>query len=77
MPRFRTYLPRIHSDSVTAQADEVLNPQEQALYALLAAHPEQQRKFCNLHQTLMAVARGKARDIAIRDYEGHVDPRET
>lgn len=74
MPRFRTFLPRIHSDNITAQSDSGLNVQEAALYELVASHPGQQRKFFNLHQTLCKVARAKAHDIAERDYEGHVDP---
>lgn len=51
-----------------------LLPEEQALFALMANHPEQQRTTCVLHPILCKVARAKAHDIAARDYEGHVDP---
>ncbi len=73
MPRFRMYLPRIHSSNVTAQGDEQL-PQEAALFALITMHADQQRKLCNLHQTLCKVARARAQDMATRGYLAHVDP---
>lgn len=52
----------------------MLNDQEKAVLASLALHPDQRRAKVECHPILAQVARERAKDMAERDYFGHVNP---
>ena len=58
----------------SAVAGPSVNPQEQALFDLMAGHSNQQRPFLRLDPTLCNVARARAADMAARNYFDHTDP---
>lgn len=63
----KTYLPQVFGDLIP---DAI----EKELMRLLETHPEQRRVGMKVHPILARVARAKALDMAVRGYEGHVDP---
>ncbi|NJN84312.1 MAG: hypothetical protein HC802_19890 [Caldilineaceae bacterium] len=51
-----------------------LNDEEKALETLFLSDPNQKRQTVRCDLTLSAVARGRAQDMAERDYFGHINP---
>lgn len=73
----RIFLPSIYGGiriPAEPQPGFVLGDFEQRIIELMQAHPEQKRATIIVHPVLLNVARFKAADVAIRDYQSHTDP---
>lgn len=73
----KTFLPFVagDADDVSAQSESCgMDDLEAAILRLMQAHPDQGRTVMECHPILVAVARSKALDLAIRGYEAHTDP---
>ena len=62
------------SATVATAATHTLSAEEEKLFKIVKAHPEQERKTMKLDPILCQVARSRAADLARREYFAHVNP---
>lgn len=76
----RIFVPMVmgNGQSIGGSSDDAadcgLSEQETAILASMTAHPEQRRDALECDAILSRVARARAKDMALRDYFGHINP---
>jgi hypothetical protein len=60
--------------SLVSSPGQALVPQEQAIATFMATNPGQGRPYMVLDPVIEGVARARAKDMAVRNYFGHVNP---